>query len=145
MLCCTYFQPWLLQSLKLWHAHFQTQNKCYWGRLLKTHFVCPFIFCRWLAYLISLCFFPIIFIILKTAWAEWRNIDPCPKMACLKYFCSYIFYAHHSYRIYLVGQSAGAHIAACALLNQAISECGEGDSSSWSVSQIKAYFGISGG
>ncbi|KAG2608418.1 probable isoprenylcysteine alpha-carbonyl methylesterase ICMEL1 isoform X2 [Panicum virgatum] len=48
-------------------------------------------------------------------------------------------------RIYLVGQSAGAHIAACALLNQAISECGEGDSSSWSVSQIKAYFGISGG
>jgi len=44
-----------------------------------------------------------------------------------------------------VGQSAGAHIAACALLNQAISECGEGDTSSWSVSQIKAYFGISGG
>ncbi|CAN6176846.1 unnamed protein product [Urochloa humidicola] len=48
-------------------------------------------------------------------------------------------------RIYLVGQSAGAHIAACALLNQAIRECGEGDTSSWSVSQIKAYFGISGG
>ncbi|XP_066380710.1 probable isoprenylcysteine alpha-carbonyl methylesterase ICMEL1 isoform X2 [Miscanthus floridulus] len=48
-------------------------------------------------------------------------------------------------RIYLVGQSAGAHIAACALLNQAIRECGEGDTSSWSVSQLKAYFGISGG
>ncbi|KAF8686984.1 hypothetical protein HU200_043263 [Digitaria exilis] len=48
-------------------------------------------------------------------------------------------------RIYLVGQSAGAHIAACALLNQAIRECGEGDNSFWSVSQIKAYFGISGG
>lgn len=48
-------------------------------------------------------------------------------------------------RIYLVGQSAGAHIATCALLNQAIRECGEGDTSSWSVSQIKAYFGISGG
>ncbi|RLM55737.1 hypothetical protein C2845_PM10G21050 [Panicum miliaceum] len=48
-------------------------------------------------------------------------------------------------RVYLVGQSAGAHIAACALLNQAIRECGEGDTSSWSVSQIKAYFGISGG
>ncbi|KAL6603513.1 hypothetical protein ACP70R_043874 [Stipagrostis hirtigluma subsp. patula] len=47
--------------------------------------------------------------------------------------------------IYLVGQSAGAHIAACALLNQAIKECGEGDTSTWSVSQIKAYFGISGG
>jgi hypothetical protein len=88
---------------------------------------------------------PIIFIIPKTACAERTNIDSCPKMACLKYFCSYIFYAHHSHRVYLVGQSAGAHIAACALLNQAIRECGEGDTSSWSVSQIKAYFGISGG
>jgi len=95
--------------------------------------------------MIGLMFFPIIIIIPKTACAERRNIDPCPKMACLKYFCSYIFYAHHSCRIYLVGQSAGAHIAACALLNQAISECGEGDTLSWSVSQIKAYFGISGG
>ncbi|XP_073103631.1 probable isoprenylcysteine alpha-carbonyl methylesterase ICMEL1 isoform X3 [Elaeis guineensis] len=49
------------------------------------------------------------------------------------------------YRIYLIGQSAGAHIAACALLDQAIGESGEGESISWSVSQIKAYFGISGG
>ncbi|XP_038983002.1 probable isoprenylcysteine alpha-carbonyl methylesterase ICMEL1 [Phoenix dactylifera] len=48
-------------------------------------------------------------------------------------------------RIYLMGQSAGAHIAACALLDQAIGEAGEGESISWSVSQIKAYFGISGG
>ncbi|XP_073103630.1 probable isoprenylcysteine alpha-carbonyl methylesterase ICMEL1 isoform X2 [Elaeis guineensis] len=48
-------------------------------------------------------------------------------------------------RIYLIGQSAGAHIAACALLDQAIGESGEGESISWSVSQIKAYFGISGG
>ncbi|KAM3192853.1 hypothetical protein ACQJBY_069811 [Aegilops geniculata] len=47
-------------------------------------------------------------------------------------------------RIYLVGQSAGAHIAACTLVNQAISECGE-DTSTWSVAQLKAYFGISGG
>lgn len=47
-------------------------------------------------------------------------------------------------RIYLMGQSAGAHIAACALLNQAIKES-EGESISWSVSQIKAYFGLSGG
>ncbi|OAY80625.1 putative isoprenylcysteine alpha-carbonyl methylesterase ICMEL1 [Ananas comosus] len=54
-------------------------------------------------------------------------------------------YGGDANRIYLVGQSAGAHIAACALLNQAIKECGEGESSSWSVSQIKAYFGISGG
>ncbi|XP_077221396.1 isoprenylcysteine alpha-carbonyl methylesterase ICME-like [Tasmannia lanceolata] len=48
-------------------------------------------------------------------------------------------------RIYLIGQSAGAHIAACALLDQAIKECGEGENTTWSVSQIKAYFGISGG
>lgn len=48
-------------------------------------------------------------------------------------------------RVYLMGQSAGAHIAACALLEQAIKECGEGESTSWSVSQIKAYFGLSGG
>ncbi|KAK6133800.1 hypothetical protein DH2020_032511 [Rehmannia glutinosa] len=47
-------------------------------------------------------------------------------------------------RIYLMGQSAGAHIAACALLEQAIKEAG-GEKTSWSVSQIKAYFGLSGG
>ncbi|PKI69899.1 isoprenylcysteine alpha-carbonyl methylesterase ICME-like isoform X1 [Punica granatum] len=47
-------------------------------------------------------------------------------------------------RIYLMGQSAGAHIAACALIEQAIKES-LGDSISWSVSQIKAYFGLSGG
>jgi prenylcysteine alpha-carboxyl methylesterase len=56
-----------------------------------------------------------------------------------------VLYVHHTCRIYLVGQSAGAHIAACTLLNQAIKECGEGDAASWSISQIKAYFGISGG
>ncbi|EAZ02309.1 hypothetical protein EE612_036406 [Oryza sativa] len=48
-------------------------------------------------------------------------------------------------RIYLVGQSAGAHIAACTLLHQAIKESGEGDASTWSIAQLKAYFGISGG
>ena len=44
-----------------------------------------------------------------------------------------------------MGQSAGAHIASCTLLKQAIKEAGEGESVSWSVSQIKAYFGLSGG
>ncbi|XP_073131317.1 isoprenylcysteine alpha-carbonyl methylesterase ICME-like isoform X2 [Henckelia pumila] len=47
-------------------------------------------------------------------------------------------------RIFLMGQSAGAHIAACALLEQAIKES-RGGKSSWSVSQIKSYFGLSGG
>ncbi|MCD9559311.1 putative isoprenylcysteine alpha-carbonyl methylesterase icmel1 [Datura stramonium] len=48
-------------------------------------------------------------------------------------------------RIYLMGQSAGAHIAACALLEQATKEASEKERDSWSVSQIKAYFGLSGG
>jgi prenylcysteine alpha-carboxyl methylesterase len=48
-------------------------------------------------------------------------------------------------RIYLMGQSAGAHISSCALLEQATMESGNGDGVSWSVSQIKAYFGLSGG
>ncbi|KAM0022485.1 putative alpha/beta hydrolase-3 [Helianthus debilis subsp. tardiflorus] len=46
-------------------------------------------------------------------------------------------------RIYLMGQSAGAHISSCALFQQAIKEF-KGDSISWSISQIKAYFGLSG-
>ncbi|KAL6572861.1 putative isoprenylcysteine alpha-carbonyl methylesterase icmel2 [Orobanche hederae] len=47
-------------------------------------------------------------------------------------------------RIYLMGQSAGAHISSCALFQQAIKESRD-DSISWSVSQINAYFGLSGG
>lgn len=43
-----------------------------------------------------------------------------------------------------MGQSAGAHIAACALLEQAVKES-RGERISWSVTQIKAYFGLSGG
>lgn len=43
-----------------------------------------------------------------------------------------------------MGQSAGAHISACVLLEQAVKEAG-GEKVSWSVSQIKAYFGLSGG
>uniref|UniRef100_A0A0C9S776 protein-S-isoprenylcysteine alpha-carbonyl methylesterase n=1 Tax=Wollemia nobilis TaxID=56998 RepID=A0A0C9S776_9CONI len=49
-------------------------------------------------------------------------------------------------RIYLVGQSAGAHISACSLVDQAIKEAEIGRAGlSWSTSQIKAYIGISGG
>ncbi|CAA0832738.1 Isoprenylcysteine alpha-carbonyl methylesterase ICME [Striga hermonthica] len=47
-------------------------------------------------------------------------------------------------KIYLMGQSAGAHISSCALLQQAVKES-RNESISWSVSQIKAYFGLSGG
>ncbi|XP_051119077.1 probable isoprenylcysteine alpha-carbonyl methylesterase ICMEL2 isoform X2 [Andrographis paniculata] len=47
-------------------------------------------------------------------------------------------------KIYLMGQSAGAHISACALLQQAVKQS-RGDPISWSVSQISAYFGLSGG
>lgn len=44
-----------------------------------------------------------------------------------------------------MGQSAGAHISSCALLNQATRESRKEDGVSWSISQIKAYFGLSGG
>ncbi|XP_027925410.1 isoprenylcysteine alpha-carbonyl methylesterase ICME-like isoform X2 [Vigna unguiculata] len=48
-------------------------------------------------------------------------------------------------RVYLMGQSAGAHISSCALLEQAARETNKGENVSWSISQIKAYFGLSGG
>ncbi|PWA49367.1 Alpha/beta hydrolase fold-3 [Artemisia annua] len=48
-------------------------------------------------------------------------------------------------RIYLMGQSVGAHIAACALVDQAIKESDPTQSTTWSVTQIKSYFGLSGG
>ncbi|XP_057769913.1 isoprenylcysteine alpha-carbonyl methylesterase ICME [Salvia miltiorrhiza] len=47
-------------------------------------------------------------------------------------------------KIYLMGQSAGAHISSCALLQQAVKES-KGESIYWSPSQINAYFGLSGG
>ncbi|XP_047308126.1 isoprenylcysteine alpha-carbonyl methylesterase ICME-like [Impatiens glandulifera] len=64
----------------------------------------------------------------------------------IAYVCNHIAeYGGDPNRIYIMGQSAGAHIAACALIEQAIKEVEEGDSTSWSLSQIKAYFGLSGG
>ncbi|KAL9659437.1 hypothetical protein QQ045_024243 [Rhodiola kirilowii] len=43
-----------------------------------------------------------------------------------------------------MGQSAGAHIGACAIWEQAIKES-KGERVSWRASQINAYFGLSGG
>ncbi|XP_058183030.1 probable isoprenylcysteine alpha-carbonyl methylesterase ICMEL2 [Rhododendron vialii] len=64
----------------------------------------------------------------------------------ISFVCNHIAeYGGDPNRIYLMGQSAGAHIAACALLEQAIKEAGEGECTSWSLSQIRAYFGLSGG
>lgn len=64
----------------------------------------------------------------------------------ISFICNHIVeYGGDPNRIYVMGQSAGAHIAACALVEKAIQEAGEGESSSWSLSQIKAYFGLSGG
>ena len=44
-----------------------------------------------------------------------------------------------------MGQSAGAHISACALLELAVKESEQGESAFPRVSQLKAYFGLSGG
>lgn len=64
----------------------------------------------------------------------------------ISFVCNYIAdYGGDPNRIYLVGQSAGAHLSACALVEQASKECREGETITWSVSQIKAYFGLSGG
>ncbi|CAM6092189.1 unnamed protein product [Calypogeia fissa] len=49
-------------------------------------------------------------------------------------------------RVYLAGQSAGSHIAACALVNQAQIEIErKGETMTWRSSQIKAFLGVSGG
>ncbi|KAJ8774676.1 hypothetical protein K2173_017122 [Erythroxylum novogranatense] len=64
----------------------------------------------------------------------------------ISFVCNHIAeYGGDPNRIYLMGQSAGAHIAACVLVEQAIKEAGEGESTSWSLSQINAHFGLSGG
>ncbi|KAK2663084.1 hypothetical protein Ddye_001658 [Dipteronia dyeriana] len=64
----------------------------------------------------------------------------------ISFICDYIAdYGGDPKRIYLMGQSAGAHISSCALLEQAIKESRGEESISWSVSQIKTYFGLSGG
>ncbi|XP_022983594.1 isoprenylcysteine alpha-carbonyl methylesterase ICME-like [Cucurbita maxima] len=64
----------------------------------------------------------------------------------ISYVCKNIAdYGGDQDRIFLMGQSAGAHISVCAFLEQAIKEAGKEESVDWSVSQIKAYFGLSGG
>ncbi|KAJ4746381.1 alpha/beta-Hydrolases superfamily protein [Rhynchospora pubera] len=63
----------------------------------------------------------------------------------ISFICNNVaIYGGDPKQIYLMGQSAGAHISACALMDQAVKEA-NGERISWSVSQIKAYFGLSGG
>lgn len=62
----------------------------------------------------------------------------------ISFVCSSIAdYGGDPNRIYLTGQSAGAHISSCVLVKQAIKES-RGETVSWSTSQIKAFFGLSG-
>ncbi|KAF3340046.1 putative isoprenylcysteine alpha-carbonyl methylesterase ICMEL2 isoform X1 [Carex littledalei] len=63
----------------------------------------------------------------------------------ISFVCNNIaVYGGNPKQIFLMGQSAGAHISACALMDQAVKEA-NGERISWSVSQIKTYFGLSGG
>ncbi|XP_076919335.1 putative isoprenylcysteine alpha-carbonyl methylesterase ICMEL2 [Bidens hawaiensis] len=63
----------------------------------------------------------------------------------ISYVCNNIAkYGGDPNRIYLMGQSAGAHISSCALIKQAINES-KGERVGWRASQINAYFGLSGG
>ncbi|KAJ7553118.1 hypothetical protein O6H91_06G084900 [Diphasiastrum complanatum] len=65
----------------------------------------------------------------------------------LSFFCKNIVeYGADPSRLYLAGQSAGAHLAACALVEQVRKEMfGGKDNIAWCASQFRAYFGISGG
>lgn len=58
---------------------------------------------------------------------------------------SFFFLGAYLDSIYLMGQSAGAHISACALLELATIEYEHGELTSSKVAKIKAYFGLSGG
>ncbi|CAN0916288.1 Isoprenylcysteine alpha-carbonyl methylesterase ICME [Linum grandiflorum] len=63
----------------------------------------------------------------------------------ISFICSNISeYGGDPHRIYLMGQSAGAHISSCSLLDQAFREAKGEEGLCWSVSQIKAYYGLSG-
>ncbi|KAF3443933.1 hypothetical protein FNV43_RR13623 [Rhamnella rubrinervis] len=86
------------------------------------------------------------------ACLDYRNfpqgtISDMVKDTCqgISFVCNKIAdYGGDPDRIYLMGQSAGAHISACALLELAVKESQRATSFS-NVSQIKAYFGLSGG
>jgi prenylcysteine alpha-carboxyl methylesterase len=48
--------------------------------------------------------------------------------------------------VFLAGQSAGSHLAACALVKQAQKEALDGPSNlSWSSCQLQGFIAISGG
>ncbi|XP_024923371.2 isoprenylcysteine alpha-carbonyl methylesterase ICME isoform X2 [Ziziphus jujuba] len=87
------------------------------------------------------------------ACLDYRNfpqgtISDMVKDTCqgISFVCNNIAnYGGDPNRIYLMGQSAGAHISACALLELAVKESKKEKSMSLSVSQIQAYFGLSGG
>jgi hypothetical protein len=50
------------------------------------------------------------------------------------------------HRVFLAGQSAGSHLAACALVKQAQKEVLDGPSNlSWSSRQLRGFIAISGG
>ncbi|WCJ35708.1 alpha/beta-Hydrolases superfamily protein [Euphorbia peplus] len=90
---------------------------------------------------------------IMVACIDYRNfpqgtMSDMVKDSCegISFVCNKIAqYGGDPNRIYLMGQSAGAHISACALVEQAIKQANQKEKLTWNVSQIKAYFGLSGG
>ncbi|XP_062106362.1 isoprenylcysteine alpha-carbonyl methylesterase ICME [Humulus lupulus] len=87
------------------------------------------------------------------ACIDYRNFPQGTISDMVKDVCQGISFVYNNIadyggdtdRIYLMGQSAGAHIAACALLELAIQESEKGENASLKVSELKAYFSLSGG
>ncbi|CAM6038254.1 unnamed protein product [Sphagnum compactum] len=85
---------------------------------------------------------------------DYRNFPQGTAGDMISDICTGITYVHNNIasfggdpdKLFLVGQSAGAHLSTCALVWQAVKESEEdGPVLPWKPSQFKAFMGISGG
>ncbi|PON40611.1 Carboxylesterase, type B [Parasponia andersonii] len=114
-----------------------------WGSLLGLQLAERDIIVACIDYRVSLCFelSPFIYPVKGTISDMVKDVS----QGILFVFNNIADYGGDTNRVYLMGQSAGAHISACALLELAIQESQGGESAPLRVSEFKAYFGLSGG